>query len=289
VGLDSKDAVGLDMMSSPSAFNLTLDLKPTTPGIEVETVFGALDKGQQVTIRGDNGSNQSKSRQILRMDSVFPSRKNEGVVKGELVLVKLRRASVNASQTSDTQSEERHATPIEKLVMKTSYLDRAGRAYHKERAISVQFVDAGARSQFESSGVRKAMLLQRYADLLHAWLLDARGIKRPSGQALANTHASSTNRPRAASGRSIPTTPPDLSSSTLQYQSMPLAVPEYYAKAFASFLRYFCDESQVLEDVALWKEVEILEILSNSSNHEKPHKCPLPASRNSEKSSTVSA
>jgi Ca-activated chloride channel family protein len=267
-----------DMMVAPLAFDLALSLKPKTAGIQVDAVFG-VPSGQNVVT-----AMTGKAGRIFTVDTLFPSRKEDGGVKGGVILVRLRRPAVNGSQRRP------HDDGSEEVALEVRYADRAGKTYQNERKILLQF---GGHPRFESIGVRKAMLLQRYASLLQAWLLDAQEAKLPSHppnvSGDAATPLEAFSRPRAAFGRSIPVPSPGLLSSSGRWerQSKPLAVSAHYARLFGTFSKHFCSELIALGDPALKQESKILEKLATGSS-EKLHGCLVPTNANGSSSAAMS-
>lgn len=97
---------------------------------------------------------------------------------------------------------------------------------------------------YQNSGIRKAVLLSRYADLLKNWLIDERtaadnGWKIVPSVTLAN-------------GIVIP-----IELGEWERQSLPLTVSEPYPDLFGRFSDYFQSESQILGDSTLEQEEAI--------------------------------
>merc|ERR1711907_418900 len=70
------------------------------------------------------------------------------------------------------------------LKLRVSYEDRCGIPDFSELSVQPCFPDSsisGSNSYFENKGVRKAVLLARYASVLHQWLIDERKSQAQSG------------------------------------------------------------------------------------------------------------
>merc|ERR1711879_888559 len=107
------------------------------------------------------GSPESElgSGQLMRINTLFPAAKDEqGQTKGGVVLVRLVKKS--AALAAD-----------ETLKLRVSYEDRCGNPDFSELRVQPCFPDIGSSEPFfENKGVRKAVLLARYASVLHQWL-----------------------------------------------------------------------------------------------------------------------
>merc|ERR1719473_411125 len=139
-----------DYMVTPLVFNLRFHL--SSDAYVIDKVFGSPES-------------ELGSGQLMRINTLFPAAKDEqGQTKGGMVLLRLVK-----------QSSCRAADEILKL--RVSYEDRCGLPDFSE--LSVQPCLPGrsngsSGSYFENKGVRKAVLLARYASVLHQWLIDER-------------------------------------------------------------------------------------------------------------------
>jgi Ca-activated chloride channel family protein len=201
-----------DFMVTPLVFNLRLTLDSTD--WEIETVYGSPEADKA-------------TGELMKVNTLFPSKKVEGETKGGLILLKLRNTG------DDTGS----------IRLKTSYEDRAGNEDGSEAKI---YLDDERPEYFENSGVRKGILLARYADLIQNWLIDER------------EHASWSRpwEPRVNPEYGIVVPPMGL--GTWERQSLPLMVSSPYRSLFRDFSEYFSDEINEIGDNTLLQELQIL-------------------------------
>ena len=102
---------------------------------------------------------------------------------------------------------------------------------------------------FANSGIRKAVLLSRYAALLKNWLTDQRqhvSYSQPWDPVI-----------REDTGILIP-----LETSQWERQSLPLAVSPGYRQIFRNFSGYFANEMNAIGDSSLGQELDIINWLS---------------------------
>jgi len=206
-----------DFMVTPLVFDLVLDLD--APGYEIEKVYGSPEADQA-------------TGEIMKVNTLFPSKAVEGQVKGGVVLIKLRKLSPEGS-----------------IRLKVSYQDRNGIADSDEALVEVPDVQP---DYYQNNGIRKAILLSRYADLLKDWTID----ERKAAQSQKRVVPSVT----LESGIVIP-----IELGEWERQSMPLQVAPPYKKLFGVFGRYFDQESQAVGDDSLQQEQAVLERLSETN------------------------
>ena len=176
--------------------------------------------------------------EVFRVNTLFPSRTQDGETRGGLILVKLSRNPEVENQT---------------LKIKASYENRVGESFSTESG--VEWIETEGE-HFDHSGIRKGILLTRYANLLRNWILDERASyhdERPIIRPLANPEWG------------IPILPPWPIDRLGQWErrSTPLFVAHKYRDLFAQFREYFVAESKVLEDEDLAQELEILDRLAS--------------------------
>lgn len=211
-----------DFMVTPLVFDLHLRLD--APGYRIEEIYGSPEA-------------EEATGEIMTVNTLFPTRAEEGEVKGGIILIKL-------NQTSDGDN----------LTLKVSYRDRNGTLDGEEAQVIFPVAEPDF---YDNSGIRKAILLSRYADLLKNWIIDER-------EALDN-------------GRSIePSVTPEggivvpgtVELGRWERQSMPLTVSEPYRNLFLAFGAHFENESEVLGDPDLQQEEVVLEKLSRRQGDE---------------------
>jgi Ca-activated chloride channel family protein len=105
---------------------------------------------------------------------------------------------------------------------------------------------AAGADRFGGNGIRKAVLLTRYADLLLNWISDARR-GRPAGAPILVS---------VTSERGLRAPAPLLGE--WERQSIPLAVPAEYRALFGSFLQHFKAEAAAIGDASLAREADLL-------------------------------
>ena len=209
-----------DFMVTPLVFDLRLDLN--SPGYEIEKVYGSPEA-------------DLATGEIMKVNTLFPSKTKEGQVKGGMVLIKLRKLSPEGISAEGM------------MKLRVSYQDRNGIADSDETDVEIPETEPDF---YQNSGIRKAILLSRYADLLKDWMLDERKAIE-SGQKVVPTVTFD-------SGIVIPV---DLGE--WERQSLPLQVAEPYRKLFGVFGTYFEEESLGIGDDNLQQEQVVLERLKN--------------------------
>merc|ERR1719240_1919802 len=136
-----------DYMVTPLVFNLRFHL--SSDAYVIDKVFGSPES-------------ELGNGQLMRINTLFPSAKDEqGQTKGGVVLLRLVRK--HASTAVD-----------ETLKLRLSYEDRCGNPDFSELTVQPCFPVGSCESYFENKGVRKAVLLARYASVLRQWLIDER-------------------------------------------------------------------------------------------------------------------
>ncbi|MBU7017178.1 MAG: VWA domain-containing protein [Theionarchaea archaeon] len=202
-----------EYMVTPLVFNLELMLESS--GYEIEMVYGSPEADEA-------------TGQLMKVNTLFPSKKEEGETKGGLILLKLKKLS-----------------PDGQLMLRVTYEDRKGVIHTSEEPVVFQERDA---EFFENSGIRKGVLLVRYANLMKNWINDERksiqeGIPvEPS----VNTEV----------GIVI-----CVQLGEWERQSILLRVSEGYRELFETFKEYFIREMREIGDETLEQELQILDKL----------------------------
>jgi Ca-activated chloride channel family protein len=161
----------------------------------------------------------------------------EGEIRGGLVLLKLSRTA-EAVGGGDT------------LRLAVSYEDRLGNTQSGEQTFELPVVEPG---HYDSTGIRKGILLSRYASLLKTWITDERLSYRNEEPVVPLIGH--------ADGIILPPQPePELGE--WEQRSIPLFVSRAYRKLFEEFQAYFAAEREALADEALEQEIVILDKLS---------------------------
>lgn len=209
---------GFDFMVTPLVFNLKLQLEAN--GYDIEQVYGSPDA-------------DIATGEIMSVKTLFPSKTEAGETRGGLVLLKLKK-------TSDSPT----------LTLTTSYEDRYGNTDGETSNIDVSGQSA---DYYQNSGIRKGILLARYADLLKNWIIDER---EPLQKGVAYSYAISDDI-----GIIVPPLEPNLGQ--WERTSQALRVSEQYKNAFSEFANYFSSEMQAIGDTELQQELDLLNKLKN--------------------------
>ncbi len=207
-----------DFMVTPLVFNL--QLKFESAGWRIEKVFGSPEASEA-------------TGELMQINTMFPAPKSEvGETRGGLVLLKLRKTSSGAD---------------EPVYLKASYEDRNGR--YDSTSVTI-VLESTPPEYFGNSGIRKGILLTRYASLLKNWIIDERQHLN-HGQPWDPCVSEDT-------GIIIPVN----YLGQWERQSLPLTVSGPYRNLFLRFYHYFEQEIRALNDTDLNQELQILMILT---------------------------
>lgn len=206
-----------EYMVTPLVFNLRMNFD--SRGWKIEKVFGSPEADQA-------------TGELMKVNTLFASKRENGETRGGLVLLKLRKTSAN---------------PDAEAFLRVSYEDRDGR---KDSSAAVIALERKSPEYFDNSGIRKGILLTRYASLLKSWMLDERQHAHYSAPWQASV--------REDTGIIIP----PVNVSQWERQSLPLMVSEPYRKTFRDFSRYFADEMRAIGDSDLNQELKTLNSLA---------------------------
>jgi Ca-activated chloride channel family protein len=205
-------------MVTPLVFNLSLNFE--SQGWRIEKVFGSPEADQA-------------TGQLMKINTLFPSRSEGGETKGGIVILKLRKMT----SQSDT-----------KVYLKVTYEDRNGKSDSSQEVIQPE---ATSPEYFDNSGIRKAILLSRYAALLQNWTIDER----------QHVQYSKPWDPVCNEDMGI-IIPPDPYLSQWERTSLPLMVSPSYQRIFHTFSQYFEKEMRGIGDYTLEQELGILNKLA---------------------------
>ena len=207
-----------DYLVTPLVFDLHLHLDAS--GYKIEKVYGSPEADEA-------------TGEIMKVNTLFPSKVEEGEVKGGVVLIKLRRISSNG-----------------KIRLKVTYNDKEGKQDGDEAEVET----TDEESEFyQGSGIRKAILLSRYGDLIKNWLIDeTRGVEEGD-----KVQPSVTLK----SGIVVP-----VKLGKWERKSVPLHISKHYKNLFKLFGAYFEKETKAIGDEKLKQEHAIMEKLSNAGD-----------------------
>ena len=212
-----------DFMVTPLVFDLRLALEGD--GWSIDQVFGSPEADEA-------------TGELFKVNTLFPSRTQDGETRGGLILVKLSRNPDVENQT---------------LKITASYENRVGETFSTES--TVEWVETDGE-HFDHAGIQKGILLTRYANLLRNWILDERASYHDELPII---------RPLANPEWGIPILPPWPIDRLGDWErrSTPLFVAHKYREMFATFREYFAAESEVLGDEDLAQEMMILDRLAD--------------------------
>ena len=208
-----------EFMVTPLIFNLKLNFE--SDGWRIEKVFGSPEANEA-------------TGELMKINTLFPSKSEGGENKGGIVLLKLQKTS---------------SQPDEKVYLKVTYEDRNG---VKDSSVATIALESTQPEYFDNSGIRKGILLARYASLLKNWMIDER----------QHVQYGSSWNPMIGDDTGIVMTADNISQ--WERQSLPLMVSGPYSQIFRNFSRYFANEMYAINDSTLNQELSILNILSNS-------------------------
>jgi len=204
-----------DYMVTPLVFDLRLTLD--SEDWDIETVYGSPEADKA-------------TGELMKVNTLFPSRKEDGETRGGLILLKLK------NRGDDSGS----------IRLSVSYEDRAGK---EDSSTAKIYLDDERPEYFDNSGIRKGILLARYADLMKDWIIDER----------EHAHWSRPWEPMVNPECGIVVPPSPLGD--WERQSLPLMVSREYRSLFEEFSDYFADEMDEIGDSTLEQELDILESL----------------------------
>jgi Ca-activated chloride channel homolog len=204
-----------EYMVTPLVFNLLLKLDAL--GYQIEKVYGSPEANEA-------------TGELMKVNTLFPSAKTEEGTKGGIVILKLRKLSSDGS-----------------MKLRVSYEDRNGVPGQSEKSIAMGSVQP---EFFENLGIRKGILLSRYADVIKSWIKDQR----------TEYHGGGPVQPRVngVDGIPVPVNREYSQLSDWERQSMPLTVSASYKAVFRDLRTYFVSEMGAIGDATLDKEIKIL-------------------------------
>jgi len=224
-------------MVTPLAFDVEVSLDASDSGFRISRVFGSPGYNDSA----DGGS-------VISIATLFPSAAEEESVKGGVVLLKLQPPSSLAQDSPAAQAFD--------LGISVKYLDRNGMSHREHQTVHLHVPAhvASSPDYYDSSGVRKAILLTRYVSMLRTWILNqAPQSSRPFD-------------PRLSIGSVIPIPPPGLQLGPWERQSRPFTVTSSDKQVFDVFSNHMMQEIQALRDPSLEQEVSILRRLIESAS-----------------------
>lgn len=220
-----------DYMVTPLVFDLELNFDSEV--FSIEQVYGT------------DAADSSKGN-IMKVNTLFPSSSNSsGEAKGGIVLLKLK-----CNLTCGTQLEEEIENA--KISLSVSYKDRNGKEHSNSQNVQFAKVKEAGQEHYDNTGIRKGIVLARYANLMKNWILYERSENNRNFLIMAETGITDcvceVNEVYKILGEN-------------ERISVELSVSDEYKALFKEFYEYMEKEIEVLGDEAMSQELEILDLL----------------------------
>lgn len=199
-----------DYMVTPLVYDLSLHLE--TEGYELEDVYGSPNA-------------DTATGEVMHVSTLFPSPTEDGQSRGGIIITQL----TNNSSTGTVE-------------LVASWTERDGTS-HNQR-VSVDF--PSEPESFDHDGIRKAIVLTRYAKTLRTWAGRLHGINGDEDPGVDDWQL---QKPRGEHERG----------------SIPLSVPPTFVEQFEQLTEYLESERDVLGDETLDQELELLNQLRNTA------------------------
>jgi len=210
-----------EYMVTPLVYDLSLKLE--SKAYAIDAVYGSPDASKA-------------TGEIMKINTLFPSKKSEEATKGGVLLLKLKKTkSIDGNITLDV-----------------TYKDQDGISHSNKQQVVIE--------NSQNSGIRKAILVSDYVNLMKNWLIDSR----------ADCH----DQPKWANQK-----PLILQKRVLEYPSThqmylmisewerascPVKVSDGYKKLFSVFSKYYEGQMKMLKDDSLNIELDIVKQLINT-------------------------
>ncbi|MCR5145854.1 MAG: VWA domain-containing protein [Clostridia bacterium] len=214
-----------EYMVTPLVFDLELKFESTN--FIVKNVYGTDTKDKN-------------SGTLIKVNTLFPSSSNSsGEAKGGVILLKIAPAIIDyISQPT-----------FEGTKISVSYKDRDGKEHKNEQSISF---DDKTEERYDNTGIRKAIALTRYANLMKNWILFEKSHKDYfvvyEDTGIKDCPYTTNEDIRRILGENERT-------------STKLTVSKEYAETFTKFKEYMKNEIKEIDDNDMNQEIEILDLL----------------------------
>ena len=221
-------------MVTPLVFNLLLKLE--APGFEIQKVYGSPEASEA-------------TGEIMKVNTLFPTEKTEEGTRGGLVLLHLKKIPGQNNILS----------------LKVSYEDRKGQ--QDSDVVEFEFEER-EEGYYANTGVRKGIVLARYASLIRNWLLHERINTKPPQELPEPIQPRPEAKPSSVTkvyyDIGIPILPErEFKLGRWERQSNTLVVSSEYKRLLSDFKIYFQTEQKALGDENMEKELAILNTLLN--------------------------
>ena len=207
-----------EYMVTPLVFDLNLDLQ--SDSYKIEAVYGSDTKNIE-------------SGNIMKVNTLFPSKTTStGEVKGGVVLLKLKKIKEDGEGT---------------IKLNVSYKDRNGQSFENSQEVKFEKKD----EFYDNTGIRKAIVLVRYANTLKNWILYERS---------ENDKFIITSRTGIVDCNLVVDDVVKLLGEN-ERVSTSLSVSKNYKNIFEKLRKYIKYEMDEIKDETLNQEIEILDKL----------------------------
>lgn len=213
-----------EYMVTPLVFDLNLNFD--SDSFEIEKVYGTDNED---TTKGN----------IMKVNTLFPSPTSDGETKGGITVLKLKKKG-----NSNVNNE---------INLSVSYTDRNGKKFSNTQKVDF----SNSESDFyENTGIRKAIVLSRYVNVMKNWILYER-TDSPKYVILPSTGIFDCDYTQQEI---------KIMLGENERRSTKLSVSEEYKKLFDQFKNYMQTEITELKDTSMNQEIEILDYLINYKN-----------------------
>jgi len=207
-----------EFMVTLMVFNLLLKLD--APGFKIEKVYGSPEADEA-------------TGEIMKVNTLFPSKQVDGQTKGGIVILKLNKISDDAS-----------------LKLSASYENRMGGIDQLTSSIQIPSVES---DHYDNLGLRKGIALARYVNLMRNWIDDEREAYKAKKPVKASINYET--------GIMIPIDVPLQQLSRWERTSTPLSVSDDYVTLISDFKDHFDTEIEIIGDTTMTQESDIMQKL----------------------------
>ena len=219
-----------EYMVTPLVYDL--ELKLTSSNYSIEGVYGSPDADMA-------------TGQIMKVNTLFPSKNDGTATKGGIVLLKLKKIGRGK----------------ENIKLDVKYKDVNGKEFSNTQ--NVKFKSNGTY-YYDNSGIEKAILISDYVTIMKNWLMDTRAGCNDDVKWMMESTPAIMKRCMDYP----PKRPLYPIVSTWEKRSCKLKVSAGYKKLFQAFRKNYISEMNALGDETLNKELNILDMLIGQKTSE---------------------
>lgn len=224
-----------DYMVTPLVFDL--ELKLNTDEYEIVQVYGT-------------DTRDKTSGTIMKVNTLFPSSSNsEGEVKGGVILLKVKPVGHDGEIIGTTLPEGK---------IMVSYKDRNGEKHTNEQTVEFGSL---VKEHYDNTGIRKAIVLTRYVNLMKDWILYER---MNNSETIINNSKENVLTTNETGIIDCPYIDIDDVRKVLgenERQSQAINVSEEYVETLVKFKDYMKNEIKEIGDSTMNQEIDILDLL----------------------------